>query len=128
MSSSNKPWEVKETFADALDKCGSWTEMARYFKRLGYSVTEATIRRWADKHDLRVWYLEDKLKKAQDEVKELKTENTELKTENTGLKKAALNVRVDTIYITEKKNFWGKTKTSVDSTQGKEVSDTTGNK
>lgn len=73
MSSSNKPWEVKETFADALDKCGSWTEMARYFKRLGYSVTEATIRRWADKHDLRVWYLEDKLKKAQDEAKELKS-------------------------------------------------------
>lgn len=66
-----------------------------------------------------------KIENLNQEVKELKTENTELKTENTGLKKAALNVRVDTIYITEKKNFWGKTKTSVDSTQGKEVSDTT---
>lgn len=74
MSPNNKPWEIKETFADVLDKCGSWTEMAKYFKRLGYSVTEATIRRWADKHDLKSWYLEDKLKRAQDEVKSLKLE------------------------------------------------------
>lgn len=73
MSAGNKPWEVKETFVDVLDKCGSWTEMARYFKRLGYSVTEATIRRWADKHNLKVWYLEEKLKKAQEEVKNLKS-------------------------------------------------------
>ena len=73
MSNSQKPWEVKETFADVLDKCGSWVEMARYFKRLGYSVTETTIRRWSEKHDLRAWYLEDKLKKSQDEVKDLKT-------------------------------------------------------
>jgi len=58
-------------------------------------------------------------------IENLNQEVKELKTENTGLKKAALNVRVDTIYITEKKNFWGKTKTSVDSTQGKEVPDTT---
>jgi hypothetical protein len=58
-------------------------------------------------------------------IENLNQEVKELKTENTGLKKAALNVRVDTIYITEKKNFWGKTKTSVDSTQGKEVTDTT---
>jgi len=69
---TTKPWEVKETFADVLDKCGSWVEMARYFKRLGYSVTETTIRRWADKHDLRAWYLEDKLRRSQEEVKELK--------------------------------------------------------
>jgi hypothetical protein len=74
MSTEKKPWESKETFADVLDKCGSWVEMARYFKRLGYSVTETTIRRWADKHDLRAWYLEDKLKRSQDEVKELKDE------------------------------------------------------
>lgn len=73
MTSNNKPWENKESFASVLDACGSWTEMARYFKRLGYSVTEATIRRWADKHDLRAWYLEDKLKKSQEEVKVLKT-------------------------------------------------------
>jgi len=72
MSDSIKPWEIKETFADVLDKCGSWTEMAKYFKRLGYSVSETTIRRWADKHDLRAWYLEDKLKRSQDEVKDLK--------------------------------------------------------
>jgi len=45
MSDSIKPWEIKETFADVLDKCGSWTEMAKYFKRLGYSVSETTIRR-----------------------------------------------------------------------------------
>ncbi len=73
MTKDNKPWETKETFADVLDKCGSWVEMARYFKRLGYSVTEATIRRWADKHDLKSWYLEEKLKKATDEIKELKS-------------------------------------------------------
>lgn len=74
MSNSQKPWEVKESFADVLDKCGSWVEMTRYFKRLGYNVTEATIRRWADKHNLKGWYLEDKLKKSQDEVKTLKAE------------------------------------------------------
>lgn len=43
-----------------------------------------------------------------------------LKEENKALSKAA-SVKViirDTIYITEKKNFWGKTKTTKDSSQG----------
>jgi len=76
MSKNDKPWEIKENFISALEAHGSWTEMARYYTTAGYKVTEATIRRWAgdDKHNLRGWYLEDKLKKSQDEVKLLKTE------------------------------------------------------
>jgi hypothetical protein len=73
MSSEKKPWEVKEKFITTLEATGNWSEMARYYTKAGYSVTEATIRRWADKHNLRAWYLEDKLKKSQDEVRTLKT-------------------------------------------------------
>jgi hypothetical protein len=49
------------------------------------------------------------------DMQELKAENQKLKTEYTKLKKT--RIQRDTIYITEKKNFWGKTKRSVDSTQ-----------
>jgi len=70
--SNEKPWEIKEKFISALETCGSWSDMARYYTKAGYSVTEATIRRWAEKHNLRAWYLEDKLKKSQDEVRALK--------------------------------------------------------
>ncbi len=49
------------------------------------------------------------------ELESLKKENEKLKVEYKRLKKTI--VRHDTIYITEKKNFWGKTKRSVDSTQ-----------
>lgn len=76
MSSEQNPWENKETFADVLidenKGNGTWTGMARYFRKLGYNVTETTIRRWADKHNLKEWYLEEKLKVAQQEVKDLK--------------------------------------------------------
>src|SRR5688572_20424252 len=76
MSKSDKPWEIKENFIAALEQHGSWTEMARYYNKAGYKVSETTIRRWADsdKHNLRGWYLEDKLKKSQDEVKHLRAE------------------------------------------------------
>lgn len=50
-----------------------------------------------------------------EELQELKSENEKLKTEYKRVKTKV--VRHDTIYITEKKNFWGKTKRSVDSTQ-----------
>lgn len=50
-----------------------------------------------------------------EELQELKSENEKLKTEYKRMKTKI--VRHDTIYITEKKNFWGKTKRSVDSTQ-----------
>ena len=76
MTSEYNPWENKETFADVLidenKSNGTWTGMARYFKKLGYTVTETTIRRWAEKHNLKEWYLEERLKKAQEEVKGLK--------------------------------------------------------
>lgn len=49
------------------------------------------------------------------ELQELKSENEKLKTEYKRVRTKV--VRHDTIYITEKKNFWGKTKRSVDSTQ-----------
>jgi len=76
MSSEKSPWENKETFADVLvDESkgnGTWTGVARYFRKLGYNVTETTIRRWAEKHNLKEWYLEEKLKKSQQDVKDLK--------------------------------------------------------
>lgn len=50
-----------------------------------------------------------------EELQELKSENEKLKTEYKRVKTKV--IRHDTIYITEKKNFWGKTKRSVDSTQ-----------
>ena len=45
---------------------------------------------------------------------------THLKAENKELSKAASIKTIirDTIYITEKKNFWGKTKKTTDSSQG----------
>lgn len=58
-------------------------------------------------------------KKVNNVVKQIVT----LKEENKTLSKAA-SVKViirDTIYITEKKNFWGKTKTIKDSSQGIQV-------
>lgn len=48
------------------------------------------------------------------DIQELKSENEKLKTDYKNLKKT--RIQKDTIYITEKKNFWGKTKRSVDST------------
>jgi hypothetical protein len=50
-----------------------------------------------------------------EQLHELKAENENLKIQYQRLKKTI--VKRDTIYITEKKNFWGKTKRSVDSTQ-----------
>lgn len=49
------------------------------------------------------------------DIQQLKTENEKLKSECTKLRKT--RIQRDTIYVTEKKNFWGKTKRSVDSTQ-----------
>lgn len=102
MSSTGKPWEIKETFADVLDKCGSWTEMARYFKRLGYSVTETTIRRWADKHDLKNWYLEEKLKKAQEETKYYKAEVERLQKDVDELSNAPRTATPDELVYAER--------------------------
>jgi uncharacterized protein YcfL len=65
----------------------------------------------------------DKLvnKKVNSVVKEIGS----LKEENKALTKAVSlkteKIIRDTIYITEKKNFWGKTKKTVDSTQSVEV-------
>jgi hypothetical protein len=50
-----------------------------------------------------------------EQMQNLKSENEKLKIQYQRLKKTI--VRHDTVYITEKKNFWGKTKRSVDSTQ-----------
>jgi hypothetical protein len=49
------------------------------------------------------------------DIQQLKSENQKLKTEYNKLKKT--RIQRDTIYVTEKKNFWGKTKRSVDSSQ-----------
>lgn len=65
------------------------------------------------------------------EIKSIKQEVTALKDENNNLTKAISlkteKIIRDTIYITEKKNFWGKTKKTVDSSQSIEV-DTLENK
>jgi hypothetical protein len=65
------------------------------------------------------------------EIKSFKQEVNALKEENTNLTKAISlkteKIIRDTIYITEKKNFWGKTKKTVDSSQSIEV-DTLENK
>jgi hypothetical protein len=55
------------------------------------------------------------------EIKSIKQEINSLKEENSALAKAISlkteKIIRDTIYITEKKNFWGKTKKTVDSSQ-----------
>ena len=83
MAKEPKPWEDKSTFLSVMEKddIDGWKDMARHFTRLGHTTTEATMRRWAEKHDLRVWYLEDKLKRAQQEAKDLRTERNRLERE-----------------------------------------------
>jgi len=65
------------------------------------------------------------------EIKSIKEENSTLKDENVNLTKAiSLKTETiirDTIYITEKKSFWGKTKKTVDSSQSVQI-DTLENK
>jgi len=72
-----------------------------------------------------------KVNKIVSEIKSIKQENTALKEENNSLTKAISlkteKIIRDTIYITEKKNFWGKTKKTVDSSQSVET-DTLENK
>jgi hypothetical protein len=72
-----------------------------------------------------------KVKKVIWEIKSIKQENITLKEENNALTKAISlkteKIIRDTIYITEKKNFWGKTKKTVDSSQSVEI-DTLENK
>jgi len=58
----------------------------------------------------------EKVKVVVFQMKTLEAENKQLKTDFTKIKKVSRVVR-DTIYITEKKNFWGKTKRTIDSTQ-----------
>lgn len=50
------------------------------------------------------------------EIQNLESENAKLKSDNTRMKRVSRVIR-DTVYITEKKNFWGKTKRTIDSTQ-----------
>jgi hypothetical protein len=58
-----------------------------------------------------------KVEKTVKQITTLKQENLELKTEKMLLAKelqiSKLNVRIDTVYIETKKNFWGKEKTSI---------------
>jgi hypothetical protein len=65
------------------------------------------------------------------EIKSIKEENSTLKDENVNLTKAISlkteKIIRDTIYITEKKSFWGKTKKTVDSSQSVQI-DTLENK
>lgn len=72
------------------------------------------------------------------EIKSIKQENTTLQEENSTLKDENINLTKaislktetiirDTIYITEKKSFWGKTKKTVDSSQSVQI-DTLENK
>jgi regulator of replication initiation timing len=72
-----------------------------------------------------------KVNKIVSEIKSIKQENAALKEENNSLTKAISlkteKIIRDTIYITEKKNFWGKTKKTVDSSQSVET-DTLENK
>jgi len=58
----------------------------------------------------------EKVKVVVFKMKTLEAENKQLKTDFLKIKKVSRVVR-DTIYITEKKNFWGKTKKTIDSTQ-----------
>ncbi len=73
-----------------------------------------------------------KVEKVIGEIKSIKQENTSLKEENSALTKAISlsteKIIRDTVYITEKKNFWGKTKKTVDSSQSVETIDTLENK
>lgn len=64
---------------------------------------------------------QEKVKDMVNQVRGLQTTNKALTNENQSLKQSlqvtkTITIR-DTIYITEKKNFWGKTKRSVDSGQ-----------
>jgi hypothetical protein len=59
------------------------------------------------------------------EIKSIKQINSLLKEENSSLSKAISlkteKIIRDTIYITEKKNFWGKTKKTLDSSQSVQI-------
>jgi hypothetical protein len=57
------------------------------------------------------------------EIKSIKQTNSLLKEENSSLAKSLKVEKIirDTIYITEKKNFWGKTKKTLDSSQSVQV-------
>lgn len=67
--------------------------------------------------------IDKKVKNVAKDINYLKEENKALVEENKALIKASSIKTVirDTIYITEKKNFWGKTKTTKDSSQGIQV-------
>ncbi len=72
-------------------------------------------------HSVKVFKQADK--SIDKKVKSVAKEINYLKEENKALVKASSIKTVirDTIYITEKKNFWGKTKTTKDSSQGIQV-------
>jgi len=57
------------------------------------------------------------------EIKSIKQINSLLKEENNSLAKSLKVEKIirDTIYITEKKNFWGKTKKTLDSSQSIQI-------
>lgn len=61
------------------------------------------------------------VKKVIEKVDDLQELNNVLKKENSSLKETIkvtkYTVIRDTVFITEKKNFWGKTKTTIDSSQ-----------
>lgn len=62
---------------------------------------------------------EERVNKIIQKVSDMKEEISDLKTEIKSvnmLKQKTITIR-DTIYVTQKKNFWGKTKVSVDSTK-----------
>jgi len=67
--------------------------------------------------------IDKKVKNVAKDINYLKEENKALVEENKALIKASSIKTVirDTIYITERKNFWGKTKTTKDSSQGIQV-------
>jgi len=67
------------------------------------------------------------VKQVMTKVDKLENTNISLKKEIQGLKEVSKMTKTiivrDTIFITEKKNFWGKTKTKIDSSQTNVVED-----
>lgn len=72
MSNKNTPWKDKAAFVEVLltDGIETWKDMASFWTKRGMSITESTVRRWADTHNVRDIYYEQKLQKALSQLKE----------------------------------------------------------
>lgn len=90
---------------------------------LDMPITDSVLAKSVKNSDSAVVILKFADKKSEEKVQQIIQNVTEMKSEITQLNKVIneskklSKVIHDTIYVTEKKNFWGKTKKTIDSTK-----------